>query len=147
MRPLTTLVALTAALAAPDAASAQMPPPEERSCTFPEDSVLCEDPVTVEVVLVGADGRPVENAFVRVDVVALEGTLRLNQETVGVARTGASGRAAVAFSDGIRGDALVRFEVFAEGVPLCTSEPYPVLCSAPLEPRTWGFLKRRFLEF
>ena len=126
--PVALLVAL-AVLTLPGAARADLPDPGYSSCTFPERLPAVRTPVVIEVTVAAASG-PLAGAEVTAEILVDSGSLADGQATTASAVSGQDGRATVEFPDGILGGATLRIRTRADGVDLCTSEPYS-LFTAP----------------
>jgi hypothetical protein len=126
--------------ALPALVAAAVPNPSFSTCVFPETIPGTLAAVTVQVTVQKDATRPVPGAYVQVNILVDSGTLAPGQATAVSALSDAEGHATVVFSEGVSGEGMIRFQVHADGILLCTSEVYP-LGTVPVLPSTWGHLK------
>jgi len=107
----------------PAATRADVPDPAYSVCTFPERLPPVRTPVTIPVTAATASGPSVD-AEVTVEILVDSGNLAAGQAASAAAVTDLDGSATLEFPDGIRGEGTIRFRVRADGIQLCTSDPY-----------------------
>ena len=121
-----------------------IPDPSLSSCAFPNVPAAVLDPDTINVT-VRNDCGPMDSAFVEGQIVLETGDLYPWQPLVASGTTNSNGEVEIVFSEGIGGTGTFHFEVYANLILICVSNPYSIDTeSVPVYPVTWGRVKAKY---
>ncbi len=118
------------------------PDPDLSFCSFPDHVASNLD--TIRVTVINVFGRPVGGSYVEVEIVLETGSLDPGQQLLGMGFTDTNGEVEIVFLDGIGGAGTFHMEVRADSQALCTSSPYVVDTTVPVDPTTWGRIKAKY---
>ena len=119
--------------------------PALSSCLFPDHLPAAPETVAIRVATIG-DCRPIDMAFVEVQIVLETGYLDQDQQQTASGVTDLAGKVEVVFPEGISGEGTFRFEVLGNDIELCSSEVYTVSVTStvPVIQATWGRIKAKY---